>query len=243
MANSTPFALRQARTIEWRKCGFTLIELLCVIAIIGVLMGILLPAIQDVREAARRINCKNNLRQISLAAHQFESSFDRLPPGTLGWDFVPTMTEAEQDDFFLGPGYGYKKYQNSSSLVLLLPYLDQGNLYHTLPRIATATTQTYESYRDATPGAPSWIGEISEVVDAMHTFIPTFACPSDIHVSGAPTEFVVATQPHLLLGPSGENFGDWFGPAYVEDAQMAPTNYLGCSGAHSGGDTTDAQKR
>ena len=66
-----------------KKSGFTLVELLVVIAIIGILVGLLLPAVQAAREAARRMSCQNNVKQIGLAIHNFESAYRYLPPARI----------------------------------------------------------------------------------------------------------------------------------------------------------------
>lgn len=96
---------------RFSRAAFTLVELLVVIAIIGILIGILLPAVQQVREAARRSACCNKVMQMSLAILNFESTFQRLPKnsyGTVGWNL----------------------WENMSASYKILPFLEQENLYN-----------------------------------------------------------------------------------------------------------------
>src|SRR5271154_7093899 len=100
-----------------RRSGFTLIELLVVIAIIAVLIALLVPAVQKVRESAARLQCTNNLKQIGLALHSYHSAYKKFPAGYIDGNTNPNSTP----DNDVGPGWGWASF--------LLPYLDQGSLY------------------------------------------------------------------------------------------------------------------
>src|SRR5437870_5710768 len=106
------FVLSPEPVVMWRKSfgssrrAFTLVELLVVIAIIGVLVALLLPAVQAARAAARRMSCSNSIRQLALACHNFEDTNGALPPWAIG---TPT--------------------QIGSSHFLLLPYIEQTNTF------------------------------------------------------------------------------------------------------------------
>src|SRR5437660_551271 len=99
-----------------RPPGFTLIELLVVIAIIAVLIALLLPAVQSAREAARRSQCVNNLKQIGVAMHNYHSAIDVFPPG-----YISLTQTSQPDSPETGPGWSWG--------TMLLAYLEQRPLY------------------------------------------------------------------------------------------------------------------
>jgi prepilin-type N-terminal cleavage/methylation domain-containing protein len=109
--------------IDWRRLrvGFTLIELLVVIAIIGVLIALLLPAVQKVREAANRTQCANNLKQIGLAVHNFHDTYGTFP-NTGGWWATGAGYDASGTPISI-------KYQTAGWMYQIMPFIEQDNLY------------------------------------------------------------------------------------------------------------------
>jgi prepilin-type N-terminal cleavage/methylation domain-containing protein len=203
--------------------AFTLIELLVVIAIIAILMALLLPAVQKVREAANKMLCASNLRQIALAAHNYHNDYLKLPPGYYGP--VKANGGTTPINFNRGPNIGV--------LVVLLPYLEQDSLYRTL-----ATPQmTFPTMGPATSTgvrplaidinaeyAPWWTALYNVQPETGQMQFKMFQCPSDTSLEASSFSDQIAMHfsdglfrhTHFFAGLS---------------IQWGRTNYVGCVGA------------
>jgi len=224
-----------------RKVGFTLIELLVVIAIIAILIGLLLPAVQKVREAAARMQCSNNLKQISLAAHTFHDAYKRLPPGgNVSPNAINTNQQYVYPPPFAGPYTGV--------LAFLLPYVEQGNVYNQilatvndkgvsgqalfqLNSTAGAWAYNYKPYdfqSGVTPTNGTGYPHINGV-SPMDAHIPIFECPSDdpyqaltAYPGGGPIDGYWTTSGNIWIDFVAD------APGFGHD--LGASNYIGNAG-------------
>jgi prepilin-type N-terminal cleavage/methylation domain-containing protein/prepilin-type processing-associated H-X9-DG protein len=231
------------------RTAFTLVELLVVIAIIGVLIGLLLPAVQKVREAANRSICSNNLKQLALAAHNYQSVYDSLPPGYLG----PYLNETNGHlDSFQQSYVGV--------LAFLLPYAEQDALYRLIDMDRANNKATgYAGYNPyygrwwdttSTGGSSAAYAGNANWVAAQYQ-VKLFLCPDVPNAS--PTLLGVWAANHTWnYNQSAASFpgGGYWGPYIFSGgtqtyssplpAQFGMTNYFGVAGTayrgtHTGG--------
>jgi prepilin-type N-terminal cleavage/methylation domain-containing protein/prepilin-type processing-associated H-X9-DG protein len=149
------------RCTSRRRKGFTLIELLVVIAIIAILIALLLPAVQQAREAARRTTCRNNLKQIGLAIHNYHDVFNRFPNTVFAWNFQYPGTNGACPGWIFTRGYSWK--------VAILPQIDQSPMYNSIDINNTSLGH------NCLGGIPAGSG----AAIARMTVVPAYVCPTD----------------------------------------------------------------
>lgn len=189
-----------------RQSGFTLIELLVVIAIIAILIALLLPAVQQAREAARRTQCRNNLKQLGLALHNYESTHLTFPMGR-----VPVPSPSPQPT--VGGSVLSASNQRDrwhSGMAMILPYIDQSNVYN----------QYNFSYR--------WNNAVNSA--AVRTPISAFLCPS----AAVGDRIDVSTDPGVAAGAAASDYllmtrisADWYTFGMNVPAPTLPQALLG----------------
>jgi prepilin-type N-terminal cleavage/methylation domain-containing protein/prepilin-type processing-associated H-X9-DG protein len=220
-------AVRDARL----RPAFTLIELLVVIVIIGVLLGMLLSAVQMVRAAAARTQCQNNLHQIVLAAMNHHDTNGSFPPGL---NVSPNSRDPNSQYNFPPPWAG----PYTGLMAYLLPYMEQNNVYQALPQTlfqpnttAGAWAYSYPPFDFENPSVPpsQWNGTGGGYPKAANTKIKTYLCPSDPGTrAGAVIDaMTLNTRDPVAYGV----YFDWVYNAPGYGAELGRNNYLGVGGA------------
>jgi len=229
-----PFAVGSLKRGD-RRPAFTLIELLLVIAIIAVLIGLLLPAVQKVREAASNMSCKNNLRQIALAASNYEVSKEAFPPG-----LNVSANSTNPNPYFNWPAPFGGPY--TGCLAYLLPYVEQDNVYKQLntfdPGLFQANSRSPAwaygygpfDFQDPAVSNSDQNGTGRGYPKAANTKISSYRCPSDPGIM-APT-----VLDGLGFNARPPQIGFFYCTDYVKNipnygGELGRSNYLGVMGA------------
>jgi prepilin-type N-terminal cleavage/methylation domain-containing protein len=185
--------------------GFTLVELLVVIAIIGVLVALLLPAVQSARESSRRTACTNNMKQLAIAGQVFHDVYQRFPPGNLGpLPHADSTTTSGQNT----------SNQLLGTLAFLLPYMEQ-----------TAASNLITTNTNLDEVKTYWVNDSSSVA-AAKTRIKAFNCPSS-QLYGPRRNWIVAT---VNVYFNGTQIYGWNAPTTESVLSYGRTSYLGVAG-------------
>jgi prepilin-type N-terminal cleavage/methylation domain-containing protein len=182
--------------------GFTLVELLVVIAIIGILVALLLPAVQAAREAARRMQCSNNLKQAGIAIHNYHDTYKVFPPALLNSGHVSVAYQTA--NFPEGP-------RNHSGWLFLLPFIEQQPLHDQI------NFNVASSERNNTGQAPAPISVVNDPFTSQR--IPTLECPSHpetgqtVNGTAQPYIFRNARRTNYIFssGSMSDGSGNWQG--------------------------------
>ncbi len=229
---------------RFRRQGFTLVELLVVIAIIGILVALLLPAVQMAREAGRRMSCSNNLRQIALAAQNHHDAFNRFPPGYVHNGVQPGTAQPPNREWFPAfdrsqPGHWHPFREGTEIGVhtYLLPYMELENIQEKV--LLEMNVDKYERLSNLEPHIRPWWTE-GRSWDIAHTRIGNLLCPS-VDAYEATTGVSAVYHPYSNGGGGGMTM--WF--FRLPDQQnLGRTNYLGVVGGvcHCPGNGWDTWK-
>lgn len=186
-----------------RRRAFTLIELLVVIAIIAILVALLLPAVQQAREAARRTQCKNNLKQWGLALHNYHDVFNVFPPALNNSGRYNSTTFYNANN----------RVQNTSGFVLLLPYIEQANAYQRYDFNQTGSL----SNPYGLPIAGNTAANVNAAITGMS--LPGLVCPS--HPSGGEVSSSgITTQTDFYSRENGHRASYAFATGSMTDYSM-----------------------
>jgi prepilin-type N-terminal cleavage/methylation domain-containing protein len=199
-----------------RRSAFTLIELLVVIAIIGLLMALLLPAVQRVREAANAMVCASNLRQLAIAAHNFHTDFKKLPAGMYNTTTIPSG------------GYFNNQGPYVGVITALLTYIEQDNVRSGLVDPGT-NTSPMRINASVNSGQPWWLVTANLAPDLSQLKLGVLKCPSD-SIDESINSVFFATIPAYGEAASGAGSYYLFKITASNAGALGRTNYFGVAG-------------